>query len=166
MSPEWAEEKYAAVAKRTDKQKDIMIVSLMKVIQEQGFDMSAIKMERVKMVTRADILAYAKENYNTDPERLWAKYPEYEVLRHRNNKKWYVILMDVPGNKVGLETDEVLDIIDIKCEPDMILTLSTQTGFAPAYHMNKKHWLTILLNGSVNDDEIYNLLDMSYEMTK
>jgi predicted DNA-binding protein (MmcQ/YjbR family) len=118
------------------------------------------------MVTRADILAYAKEKYNTDPERLWAKYPEYEVLRHRNNKKWYVILMDVPGNKVGLETDEVLDIIDIKCEPDMILTLSTQTGFAPAYHMNKKHWLTILLNGSVNDDEIYNLLDMSYEMTK
>ena len=89
------------------------------------------------MVTRADILAYAKENYNTDPERLWAMYPEYEVLRHRNNKKWYVIL-----------------------------TLSTQTGFAPAYHMNKKHWLTILLNGSVNDDEIYNLLDMSYEMTK
>ena len=42
----------------------------------------------------------------------------------------------------------------------------TQTGFAPAYHMNKKHWLTILLNGSVNDDEIYNLLDMSYEMTE
>ena len=118
------------------------------------------------MVTRADILAYAKENYDTDPERLWTKYPEYEVLRHRNNKKWYVILMDVPGNKVGLETDEVLDIIDIKCEPDMILTLSTQIGFAPAYHMNKKHWLTILLNGSVNDDEIYNLLDMSYEMTK
>ncbi len=89
------------------------------------------------MVTRADILAYAKENYNTDPERLWEKYPEYEVLIHRNNKKGYVIL-----------------------------TLSTQTGFAPAYHMNKKHWLTILLNGSVNDDEIYNLLDMSYEMTK
>ena len=51
------------------------------------------------MVTRADILAYAKENYNTDPERLWAKYPEYEVLRHRKNQKWYAILMDVPGNK-------------------------------------------------------------------
>jgi len=49
---------------------------------------------------------------------------------------------------------------------DMILTLSTMTGFAPAYHMNRNHWLTILLNGSVNDDEIYNLLDMSYEMTK
>ena len=118
------------------------------------------------MVTRADVLAYAKEKYNTDPERLWAKYPEYEVLRHRKNQKWYAILMDVPGNKVGLETDEVIDIMDIKCEPDMILTLSTQTGFAPAYHMNKKHWLTILLNGSVNDDEICNLLDMSYEMTK
>ena len=118
------------------------------------------------MITRADILAYAKENYDTDPERLWAKYPEYEVLRHRNNQKWYAILMNVPGNKLGLESDDVIDILDIKCEPDMILSLSTQTGFASAYHMNKKHWLTILLNGSIDDDEVYNLLDMSYEMTK
>ena len=68
------------------------------------------------MVTRADVLAYAKEKYNTDPERLWTKYPEYEVLRHRNNKKWYAILMDVPGNKVGLETEEIYNLLDMSYE--------------------------------------------------
>ncbi len=118
------------------------------------------------MVTREDVLSYVKENYDTDSEHLWEKYPDYEVLRHKNDQKWYAILMDVTGDRVGLKTDERVDIIDVKCRPDMILMLSAQIGFAPAYHMNKKHWITIVLNGSVNDDEIYNLIDMSYEMTK
>lgn len=118
------------------------------------------------MVTRADILKYADENYNTKPEHLWAKYPSYEVLRHRRNGKWYAIIMDVPQNKVGLDGEEAVDILDIKCEPDMVVSLSAQKGFARAYHMNKQHWLTIILDGTVADDEIYNLLDISYEMTK
>ena len=118
------------------------------------------------MVTRADILKYADENYNTKPEHLWEKYPSYEVLRHSRNKKWYAIIMDVPRNKVGLDGEDIIDILDIKCEPEMVIALSSQKGFFRAYHMNKKHWITIILNGTIMDDEIYNLLDISYEMTK
>ena len=118
------------------------------------------------MVTREDILKYVDENYNTKSEHLWAKYPSYEVLRHNSNRKWYAVIMDIPRNKVGLDGEELIDVLDVKCEPDMVPLLSSQEGFCEAYHMNKKHWITIVLNGTAADEEIYNFLDMSYELTR
>lgn len=118
------------------------------------------------MVTREDILEYADENYNTKSEHLWEKYPSYEVLRHNSSRKWYAVIMDIPRNKIGLDGEELIDVLDIKCDPDMVLLLSSQKGFCEAYHMNKKHWITIVLDGTVSDEEIYNLLDMSYELTR
>ncbi|MCH5282007.1 MAG: MmcQ/YjbR family DNA-binding protein [Lachnospiraceae bacterium] len=118
------------------------------------------------MVTRSDILKYVEDNYETKPEYLWARDPGSAVLRHRQNRKWYGIIMDVPRNKVGLDGDEIIDILDLKGEPEMIAHLVTQKGFCPGYHMNKQHWLTIILDGTVEDEEIYNLIDISYEMTK
>lgn len=122
--------------------------------------------DKQAMVTRKELLEYADENYNTQSEHLWAKYPSYEVLRHNSNRKWYAVIMDIPGNKVGLDGEELIDILDVKCEPDMVPLLSSQKGFCEAYHMNKKHWITIVLDGTAADEEIYNLLDMSYELTK
>lgn len=118
------------------------------------------------MVNRSDVLRYAEEIYKTISEHLWDKYPSYEVLRHKHNEKWYAIIMNVPKNKVGLEGDEVIDILDIKCEPEMVAPLSSREGFSRAYHMNKEHWLTVILNGTVSDEEIYSLIDTSYELTK
>lgn len=117
------------------------------------------------MVSRNDVLNYAYETYGTKSEHLWQKYPTYEVFRHKKNSKWYGIIMDIPKRKVGLDSDEPIDILVIKCQPEIIASLVGQKGFAPAYHMNKTHWITILLDGTLKDDEIYNLLDMSYEMT-
>ncbi len=117
------------------------------------------------MVGRNDILAYVFESYGTRPEHLWEKYPTYEVLRHKKNAKWYGLLLDIPEQKAGLTGDGRVDILVIKCEPEMVSALSGQKGFAPAYHMNKKHWLTVLLDGTLQDDMIYNLLDLSYELT-
>lgn len=118
------------------------------------------------MTTRADILKYALDNYNTKSEHPWEKYPDSEILRHGRNKKWYALIMDISGKKVGLESDEIIDIMNVKCNPDMVLALSSQKGFFPAYHMNKQHWITIILDGTVDDNEIFNLLDLSYELTK
>lgn len=118
------------------------------------------------MVTRNDVLKYVYEKYGTKSEHLWAKFPTYEVLRQSNNSKWYAALLDVQRNKVGLEGDEMVDILDLKCEPDMVVALAVQEGFAPAYHMNKKHWITVILDGTVQDEVIYNLIDLSYEITE
>lgn len=118
------------------------------------------------MVTRGDLLKYAKDNYDTISEKLWAKYPNHEVLRHKSNRKWYAIIMRIPKNKVGLSGEELIDILDIKCDPDLIPILIQQEGYASAYHMNKEHWVTVILDGLARDNEVYDLLDESYRITK
>jgi len=113
-----------------------------------------------------NIFKYAKENFDSEPEYLWNKFPDYAVLRHKSNLKWYAVIMNVPENKLHIGGKKNIDIIDVKCDPLIIGSLLNEKGFLPAYHMNKEKWITIVLDGSVSDDEIYHLLDMSYELTK
>lgn len=117
-------------------------------------------------MTTADVLRYAAETYHSEPEYLWARYPDYAVLRHRENKKWYALLAPVPRHKLGLDGAGSVDILNIKCDPDLIAVLLAQPGFFRAYHMNKRHWLTIALDGSAAEQDIRSLLDLSYALTK
>ena len=114
---------------------------------------------------KQEIINYAQQHFGTEPEYLWAKYPTYCVLRHLNNHKWYAALMDVPKNKLGLSGNENVDILVAKCGPILLGSLLLNKGFLPAYHMNKSNWVTVLLDGSVPDDEIFNLLSVSYDLT-
>lgn len=115
---------------------------------------------------RGVILRYALEYHGTEPEYLWQSAPDYAVLRHVGNKKWYGIIMDIPRSKLGLSGDEIIDILDIKCEPQLLGSLLQKDGCHPAYHMSKTKWLTVRLDGSVPIDEIIGLLEMSYDLTK
>lgn len=112
---------------------------------------------------RQDVLALAAEQYGIEPEYAWAAYPEYAVLRHPNGK-WYGLIMDVPREKLGLAGQACVDILNVKCDPDMIGSFRQREGFLPAYHMNRTHWLTILLDGTVDKETIFSLLDMSYAL--
>lgn len=67
---------------------------------------------------------------------------------------------------MGLSDEGMLDILNLKCDPLLIGSLRTAPGFFPAYHMNKESWITLALDGSVPEDQIKALLDMSYELTK
>lgn len=115
-------------------------------------------------MNRYEIFDWVKKQYGTEPEYLWAKYPNYAVLRNENNK-WYAVIMDVPKQKLGIKEVGIVDILDVKCDPVLIGTLRMQSGFYPAYHMNKDHWISISLDSMVSDDEMKNLIDMSYAMT-
>ena len=57
-----------------------------------------------------------------------------------------------------------VDIMDVKCDPDMTNMIIQTYGFLPGYHMNKQHWITILLDGSVSEAKILDFLDMSYDL--
>ncbi|MCD7764423.1 MAG: MmcQ/YjbR family DNA-binding protein [Lachnospiraceae bacterium] len=114
---------------------------------------------------RQAIFDYAKKKYGTEPEYLWLQYPSYAVLRHQDNQKWYGLVMDVPKNKLGLTGVEIVDILDVKCEPLMIDLLRQSPGFLPGYHMNKSNWVSILLDGTAPDDTILDLLDKSFQNT-
>ncbi|QFT95475.1 hypothetical protein FIU86_21660 (plasmid) [Roseovarius sp. THAF9] len=115
---------------------------------------------------RNDVIAYGKEEYSVEPDRPFEKYPSFFVLRHKDNDKWFALVMDVPAHRIGLEGDRSIDILDIKADPDEIGALRKKVGFFPAYHMNKEHWLTVILDGTVELDEIKRLIDRSFTLSK
>ncbi len=116
------------------------------------------------MAYRETILQDIESRYGAAPEYLWAKYPTYAVFRRQNNRKWFAVLMDVPRNKLGLDGEGSVDILDIKCDPKLAGGFRESRGFLPAYHMSKANWITVLLDGSVSMGELEPLLDMSYDL--
>lgn len=111
--------------------------------------------------TRKDVFAFVGNNYGTSPEYIFSDKPNFAVLRHPIGK-WYAIVMDVDRSLLGLSGHGKSDVINVKCSPDVRDALCGQKGFLPAYHMNKEHWLTFLLDGSVPHDVARFLIDASY----
>ena len=116
-----------------------------------------------KRVDREEIFEYVKKQYGTIPEYLWSSSPDSAVLRHQNGK-WYAVIMTVEKSKLGLNGDGAVEIIDVKCDPEMTGMIIQTYGFLPGYHMNKQHWITILLDGIVGESKILDFLDMSYDL--
>lgn len=115
---------------------------------------------------RKAIFDYANKTYKSTPEYLWVKYPDYAVLRHSDNNKWYAIIMNVSKDKLGLEGTGEVDIMDLKCEPEMIGSLRMTKGIFAGYHMNKRNWISVLLDDSMDESMVYGLLDMSFLLTE
>ncbi len=116
-----------------------------------------------KRVDRKEIFEYVKKQYGTIPEYLWSSSPDSAVLRHQNGK-WYAVIMNVERSKLGLDGDGTVEIIDVKCDPEMTGMIIQTYGFLPGYHMNKQHWITILLDGTVGESKTLDFLDMSYDL--
>jgi len=114
---------------------------------------------------RSEVLEYAADTYGTTPEYLWMKTPYTAVLRNSQTSKWYGVIMDIPRNRLGLSGNGFVDVLNVKCQPLMIDSVLLQSGFLPAYHMNKMHWVSILLDGQVNLDTIFRFLDRSFNAT-
>lgn len=112
------------------------------------------------------VLKYVKTQYGTEPEFLWAKFPNNAILRNKSNSKWYAAMLIVPKQKLGISGEGTVDILDLKCDPALIGSLIDRKSIFPGYHMNKENWITVLLDGSVKDSAIYALIDKSYEITK
>lgn len=110
------------------------------------------------------LFEYARERYGSEPEYLWKRYPEFAVLRCSANKKWYAIAMGVDGKSLGLEKGVKYEIVNVKCSPLMTGSLLAMKGILPAYHMQKEQWVSVLLDGTVDEEQLFGLLDMSYEL--
>lgn len=115
---------------------------------------------------REKVFAYIKKKYKTSPEYPWAKYDDNAVFRHSDNKKWFALVMGVEKDKLGLSGTEYVDVINLKIDDMMFRDILVQTeGILPAYHMNKEHWITVLLDGTVEENKVYDLIDVSYMAT-
>ena len=115
---------------------------------------------------RKAVFEYIKKKYKVSPEYPWAKYDNNAVFRHGDNKKWFALVMDVQRNKLGLRGEEYVDVVNLKVD-DMLFRdmLIRQEGICPAWHMNKQHWITVLLDGTLPEEKVFGLIDMSFMAT-
>ncbi len=113
---------------------------------------------------KEEIMRYMEHTYSASPEYLWARYPEYAVFRRAENQKWFAVVMSVPAERVGLEGAGMVELLNVKCDPAVIGSLRMNAGYAPAYHMNKTSWISIVLNGTVPDREVEALIGLSYDL--
>lgn len=115
---------------------------------------------------RQKIIDYIKKKHKVSAEYPWKRYPNYAVFRHSDNNKWFALIMEVAGEKLGMGTTDYIPVVNLKVD-DLFLRdmLIQQNGFIPAYHMNKQQWITVFLDGSVKEEEIFDLIDASFMAT-
>lgn len=132
----------------------------LKIIAEKCFDYMVFKSEQTKQ-----LIAYADKTYQSQLEFLWTKFPNNAVFRRKDAGKWYAAILTISKAKLGLEGTETIEVIDLRALPDEIEQLIDGEKYFPGYHMNKKHWYTICLDGSVSTQEICRRIDTSYSLT-
>ena len=115
---------------------------------------------------RQTVFDYIKKKYKVQPEYPWRTSPGNAVFRHTDNNKWFALVMDVQGDKVGRIGTDYVEVINLKID-DMIFRdiVIRETGIMPAYHMNKMHWISVLLDGTVSEKRVFDLIDMSFLAT-
>lgn len=111
-----------------------------------------------------EIALYAEKTYGSRLEFLWADLPDAAVLRRADNAKWYAVFMKIHPRKLGLEGEDPLDIMDVRYPAELLEKILNGANFLRAYHMNKKHWLTAVLDGAVPTADLLRLLDQSYAL--
>ncbi len=116
-------------------------------------------------MTRQEFLEYCLDTYGTTPDYPFEDDLETAVLRHGNNRKWYAIMMKVSRRKFGIDSDEVIDVVNLKQPLEMFGSFGKTDGVYPAYHMNKLHWISVLLPDAPNDVVEF-LVNASFEATR
>ena len=116
-------------------------------------------------MTKQQFLSYCLNTYGTSPDYPFDKDFETAVLRHSDNRKWYAIVMRVSRRKFGFDSDEVIDVVNLKLPTEMLGSFGVADGVYPAYHMNKLHWISMLLPDA-SDDIVQFLVNVSFEATK
>ncbi|WP_339007935.1 MmcQ/YjbR family DNA-binding protein [Fusobacterium animalis] len=113
-----------------------------------------------------EIVAYVKNKYGDELEFLWEKSPKNAVIRRKSSNKWYAVILTISKRKLNLDSDEIIEVINLHNIAEEIKKLIDYKKYFPAYHMSKKHWCTICLDGTVELEKIYKLIDISYELAK
>ena len=116
-------------------------------------------------MNREFVLGLCKERYGTEPDYPFNDKYNSAVLRHSDTRKWYGIILNVSPKVFGLSGDEKVDVINLKIDPLMMGSFLQEKGIFSAYHMSKTCWISILLDGSVSEETLSFLIDVSFELT-
>lgn len=130
-------------------------------ISQSCFEPNVFKMKQSK-----ELISYVRDTYGDELEFLWEKFDDNSIWRRKDTKKWYAALLTVQKSKLGIKSDEIAEVIDLRIQPGELDKLVDNKLYFRGYHMNKRHWLTIILNGSVPLREICRRIDESYALAK
>ena len=115
-------------------------------------------------MTKQSFLAYCRDAWGTEPDYPFEEDFETAVLRHGSNRKWYALVMRVPRRKFGLDSDEMVEVVNLKLPVEMFGSFGAADGVYPAYHMNKLHWISVLLPDAP-EETVQFLTGVSFEAT-
>ena len=132
------------------------VTSLLKQIAVSCFERDVFTLPQSR-----DLLEDVRSRWNEGLEFLWEDSPEYAVLRRTDTGKWYAVMMRLPGRKFGLPDDAVSEFILLRIPADTRDAILADSRFLPAYHMNKRTWFAIRLDGGVDFTEILRLVECS-----
>ena len=116
-------------------------------------------------MTKQEFIDRCLRVYATSPDHPFGEWKESAVFRHTDNQKWYAIVMRISRRQLGIDSDEMIDVANLKLPEEMIGSFGAADGVYPAYHMNKHHWISVIL-GDAADDVTHFLLHASFEATK
>ena len=109
------------------------------------------------------IMAQIQEKYANQLEYLWEKSPDTAVLRHEGNKKWYAVLMRIPWDRLDKGREGLVEAVNLK--HDQVVDLLSQKGFYPAFHMNKRYWISVAFDDTLSDEIVLELIEKSWNLT-
>ena len=112
------------------------------------------------------LMEYCERKFGTEPEAPWEDSPDAYTFKTAKRNKWYALFMTIPYKSLGLVAKGTLDVVNIKLPPEKVLGLIDRVHFYPAYHMNKKHWITIVLDKEVDEPFVQQLLEESYGLVE
>ena len=101
-------------------------------------------------MNRSELEFYITETYSAEGEHLFAQYSSFLVFRHKKNRKWFAVIMDIPGKNLGLTGEGQTQVVNLKCDTRLIGSFLDYLSIFPGWHMNKAHWLSVALDGTVS----------------
>ena len=117
-------------------------------------------------MNRQDFSSFVDDFYGIKYDCPFEDELDAWVFRHPDNKKWFALVMRIKKCKLGIDSNEFIDVVNLKCAPEIMDDLWHEKGVFPAYHMSKRHWLTLCLDGSCDDETIKFVTNISYTLTK
>ena len=123
------------------------------------------RLKAQQIMTKQQFFSYCLSAHGTSPDYPFEGDFETAVFRHSGSRKWYAIIMRVSRRKFGFDSDEVIDVVNLKLPTEMFGSFGASDGVYPAYHMNKLHWISVLLPDAPND-VVQFLVNVSFEATK
>ncbi len=116
-------------------------------------------------MNKNSLIEYISGEYGEKEEYPFEKYPDISVFRHKDNKKWFVIFMEIEAEKLGIKSKGKVWTVGVKCDPILKNSFLKEKGVYLSYHMNKNHWVTVDIE-AVDEELLKTLVDISFQLTK